>query len=144
MNIEEELKRFSKEELIQIVADRNNLIDYYMSKIEKKEEKLNTTQKEIEKKDSEYEDLQTTICEVCGTEDCPQDCNVCLKSYKSELEKKDKIIDEMAEHIVSSAIVDDTVCSIKCDCETDILEDCTYEKMLSCTKQYFAKKVKGK
>lgn len=46
----------------------------------------------------------------------------------------------MAEHIVSSAIVDDTVCAIKCDCETDIEEDCTHEKMLNCTKQYFKSK----
>ena len=57
-----------------------------------------------------------------------------------ELQKKDKMIDLMAEHIVSSAIVDDTVCAIKCDCETDILEDCTYDKMLNCTKQYFEQK----
>lgn len=54
--------------------------------------------------------------------------------------KKDKIIDLMAEHIVSSAIVDDTVCAIKCDCETDIEEDCTHQKMLKCTKQYFKSK----
>ncbi len=54
--------------------------------------------------------------------------------------KKSKIINEMAEHIVSSAIVDDTVCSIKfCGVE----EDCTHEKMLKCTKQYFEKKVEN-
>lgn len=53
----------------------------------------------------------------------------------------EKMVNEMAEHIVSSAIVDDTVCAIKCDCETDILEDCTHEKMLNCTKEYFRKKV---
>lgn len=47
-----------------------------------------------------------------------------------------------ALHIVSSAIVDDTVCAIKCDCETDIEEDCTHEKMLNCTKQYFENKAK--
>ncbi len=52
----------------------------------------------------------------------------------------EKMIDEMAEHIVSSAIVDDTVCAIKCDCETDILEDCTHEKMLNCTKEYFKRR----
>lgn len=57
--------------------------------------------------------------------------------------KKDKMIDLMAEHIVSSAIVDDTVCAIKCDCETDIEEDCTHEKMLICTKQYFERKVEN-
>ena len=63
-----------------------------------------------------------------------------LKEKDTELEKKDKMIDLMAEHICSSAIVDDTVCAIKCDCETDIREDCTYEKMLNCTKQYFERK----
>lgn len=50
---------------------------------------------------------------------------------------KDKMIALMAEHIVSSAIVDDTVCAIKF-CEIE--EDCTHEKMLNCTKQYFKKK----
>lgn len=50
------------------------------------------------------------------------------KGWKVELEKKDKMIDLMAEHICSSAIVDDTICAIKCDCETDIEEDCTHEK----------------
>lgn len=63
------------------------------------------------------------------------------KGWKVELEKKDKMIDLMAKHICDSAIVDDTVCAIKCDCETDIREDCTYEKMLNCTKQYFERKV---
>lgn len=63
---------------------------------------------------------------------------------KDAIEKKDKrMIDLMAEHIVSSAIVDDTVCAIKCDCETDIEEDCTHEKMLNCTKQYFENKVEA-
>jgi len=63
-----------------------------------------------------------------------------LKEQQEENKKKDKIIDLMTEHIVSSAIVDDTVCAIKCDCETDIEEDCTHEKMLNCTKQYFKSK----
>ena len=72
----------------------------------------------------------------CGKEMIKQ-----ITTFLNLLEKKDKIIDEMAEHIVSSAIVDDTVCAIKCDCETDILEDCTHKKMLDCTKQYFEKKV---
>lgn len=62
------------------------------------------------------------------------------KELEEENKKKDKIIDLMTEHIVSSAIVDDTVCAIKCDCETDIEEDCTHEKMLNCTKQYFKSK----
>ncbi len=63
-----------------------------------------------------------------------------LKEQQEENKKKDKIIDLMTEHIVSSAIVDDTVCAIKCDCETDIKEDCTHEKILNCTKQYFKSK----
>lgn len=62
------------------------------------------------------------------------------EQFSEENIKKDKIIDLMTEHIVSSAIVDDTVCAIKCDCETDIEEDCTHEKMLNCTKQYFERK----
>lgn len=65
-----------------------------------------------------------------------------LKEKDTEIEKKDKMIDLMTEHICNSAIVDDTVCAIKCDCETDINEDCTYEKMLNCTKQYFERKAK--
>lgn len=56
--------------------------------------------------------------------------------------KKDKIIDEMAEHIVSSAIVDDTVCAIKCDCDNGV--ECSHKKMLKCTKDYFKKKVEDK
>lgn len=40
----------------------------------------------------------------------------------------DILINRWAGHIASSVIVDDTVCAIKCDCETDILEDCTHEK----------------
>lgn len=64
----------------------------------------------------------------------------CSRLERKE-EKNDKIIDLMAEHIASAAIVDDTVCAIKCDCETDINEYCTQEKMLKCTKQYFGRKV---
>ena len=63
-----------------------------------------------------------------------------LQEQQEENKKKDKIIDLMTEHIVSSAIVDDTVCAIKCDCETDIKEDCTHGKILNCTKQYFKSK----
>lgn len=63
-----------------------------------------------------------------------------IVNYLVELQQKDKQIDLMAEHIVSSAIVDDTVCAIKCDCESDILEDCSHEKMLNCTKEYFKRK----
>lgn len=63
-----------------------------------------------------------------------------INKLQKETEEKNKQIDLMAEHIVSSAIVDDTVCAIKCDCESDILEDCSHEKMLNCTKQYFKRK----
>ena len=63
-----------------------------------------------------------------------------LKEKDLEIEKYKKIINLMTEHIVSSAIVDDTVCAIKCDCETDIEEDCTHEKMINCIKQYFERK----
>lgn len=65
---------------------------------------------------------------------------IVCEDLQEELKEKDKQIDLMAEHIVSSAIVDDTVCAIKCDCESDILEDCSHEKMLNCTKQYFKRK----
>lgn len=71
-----------------------------------------------------------------------------LKERTEERDRKDdivtkqnKTIDLMAEHICNSAIIDDTVCAIRCDCETDILEDCTHEKMLRCTKQYFKSKI---
>ena len=63
-----------------------------------------------------------------------------ITKLQKETEEKNKQIDLMAEHIVSSAIVDDTVCAIKCDCESDILEDCSKEKMLNCTKEYFERK----
>ena len=65
-----------------------------------------------------------------------------INKLQKENEEKDKQIDLMTEHIVSSAIVDDTVCAIKCDCESDILEDCSHEKMLNCTKLYFETKAK--
>ena len=65
---------------------------------------------------------------------------IVCEDLQEELKEKDKQIDLMAEHIVSSAIVDDTVCAIKCDCESDILEDCSHEKMLNCTKEYFERK----
>ena len=66
---------------------------------------------------------------------------IVCEDLQEELKEKDKQIDLMAEHIVSSAIVDDTVCAIKCDCESDISEDCSHEKMLNCTKEYFERKV---
>lgn len=65
-----------------------------------------------------------------------------IETVLNLIEKKDKIIDEMAEHIVSSAIVDDTVCAIKCDCDNGV--ECSHKKMLKCTKDYFKKKVEDK
>lgn len=94
---------------------------------------------QIKKKDEELE-LYKEMKEIINSKATEL---VKLKQYddlKKKAEKQDKIIDLMAEHIVSSAIVDDTICAIKCDCETDINEDCTHDKMLSCTKQYFERK----
>lgn len=90
-------------------------------------EDIETVLNMIKEKDAEIEKLKRDFKIV------DQECS---RLEKKEA-KQDKIIDLMAEHIVSSAIVDDTVCALKCDCETDILEDCTHDKMLKCTKQYF-------
>lgn len=60
------------------------------------------------------------------------------KSLKGQLQKKDKIINEMVKHILNSAIVDDTVCGVKF-CEEE--NDCSEEKMKKCTIDYFTKKV---
>jgi len=104
---------------------------------------------EEEKKAIEYFNKRLTIekyTKNIGTPVYIKDIETILNlinKQQKETEKKNKMIDEMAEHIVSSAIVDDTVCAIKCDCETDIFEDCTHEKMLNCTKQYFENKVEG-
>lgn len=52
------------------------------------------------------------------------------------IDKKDKVIDLMALHIASSAIVDDMVCMYK-DCEN---ENCTADMSIQCTKEYFFEK----
>lgn len=94
---------------------------------------------ELKKKNEELE-MYKDIKEIANSKVTEL---VKLKQYddlKEENRKKDKMIDLMAEHICSSAVVDDTVCAIKCDCKTDINEDCTHEKMLNCTKQYFERK----
>lgn len=95
---------------------------------------LKEKDKEINRKSSTIKALQCALHE--RTEERDRKDNI--------ITRQNKQIDLMAEHIVSSAIVDDTVCAIKCDCETDIEEDCTHEKMLICTKQYFEKLVKEK
>ena len=64
-----------------------------------------------------------------------------IDQLEQENNKLNKMIDEMAEFIVSSAVVDDTVCSrIFCDNEGN----CSYKKQKKCTKQYFKEKVEGK
>lgn len=94
---------------------------------------LKEKDKEINRKSSTIKALQCALHE--RTEERDRKDNI--------ITRQNKQIDLMAEHIVSSAIVDDTVCAIKCDCETDIEEDCTHEKMLICTKQYFERKVEN-
>ena len=104
------------------LAEKNAEIEKYKKLLaDNLAKELNNSIKAKEKADTDLDDLD--------------------KGWKVELEKKDKMIDLMAEHICSSAIVDDTICAIKCDCETDIEEDCTHEKMINCTKQYFERKV---
>lgn len=106
--------------------------DDYNARIDKKNTEL--------KKKNEELDMYKDIKEIANSKVTEL---VKLKQYddlKEENRKKDKMIDLMAEHICSSAVVDDTVCAIKCDCKTDINEDCTHEKMLNCTKQYFERK----
>lgn len=98
------------------------------------EEILNTLKEkdaEINKYKRKNKELSNQLLKIYKEQD----------NYNARIEKKDKMIDLMAEHICSSAIVDDTICAIKCDCETDIEEDCTHEKMINCTKQYFERKV---
>lgn len=105
------------------LAEKNAEIEKYKKLLaDNLARELNNSIKAKEKADTDLDDLD--------------------KGWKVELEKKDKMIDLMAEHICSSAIVDDTICAIKCDCETDIEEDCTHEKMINCTKQHFERKAK--
>lgn len=94
--------------------------------------------------DESYMLFDEEINVKCGKETIKQISVVLnlIEKQQAELEKKDKIIDEMAEHIVSSAIVDDTVCAIKCDCDNGV--ECSHKKMLKCTKDYFKKKVEEK
>lgn len=60
-----------------------------------------------------------------------------ISKLQKENEKQGKVIDEMTEHIVSSAIVDDMVC-MYIDCTK---EECHGDTARKCTKQYFYGKV---
>ena len=113
------------------------------------QEDLETVLNMLKEKDAEIEKYKKLLADnlarelnnsIKAKEKANTDLEFLNLGWKIELEKKDKMIDLMAEHICSSAIVDDTICAIKCDCETDINEDCTHEKMLNCTKQYFERK----
>lgn len=126
------IKGFENEELICSKFTEKvgkDIIDYKFE-YENNQKIIDELQKENEEKDKEIETLKRDFKIV------DQECS----RLERKEAKQDKIIDLMAEHIVNSAIVDDTVCAIKCDCETDIREECTYEKMLNCTKQYFERK----
>lgn len=63
-----------------------------------------------------------------------------IDRVNDEIDKLNKVIDKMAEHIVNSAVVDDTVCCLKIGCED---KECNYEEMLSCTKKYFIEEVEN-
>lgn len=134
--LEQKDKEIAELRIKQISSNLNNSI----KQKQKEDEQLQALNEgwkiELEKKDKEIPELK---------EKYDKDTHILqnqLDLANADRIEKDKIINEMAEHIVSSAIVDDTVCAIKCDC--DINEDCSYEKMLKCTKQYFEKKVRDK
>lgn len=142
--------------------------------LKNKDIEIRKLKKDNKKKDYAYEDLQTAICEVCGTEDCPQDCNVCLKKYKSELEEKDKEISKLRlalpeipqnNHGKQISYIDFVKENIKKDkiidlmaemlstryCFAHIPEKCNQSasdfdksKCIPCIIEYFTKKVEGK
>ena len=99
---------------------------------------INKLQKENENQKENYKNLILNVSKIAMELGLEEDGTI--DEIYAKIREKDKQIDLMAEHIVSSAIVDDTVCAIKCDCESDILEDCSHEKMLNCTKEYFKRK----
>lgn len=138
MTEEQEEAIESLEQLINIRKNKAGQIKYdncicSTTDIETVLNMLKEKDKEINRKSSTIKALQCALHE--RTEERDRKDNI--------ITRQNKQIDLMAEHIVSSAIVDDTVCAIKCDCETDIEEDCTHEKMLICTKQYFERKVEN-
>lgn len=59
------------------------------------------------------------------------------EKLRNKLDITEKMIDEMVEHIASSAIVDDMVCMYM-DCNK---EECHNDTARKCTKEYFRKKV---
>ena len=62
-----------------------------------------------------------------------------IKSHKSALEKKDKIIDEMAKYIEDESTIDE-FCR-KENCYADNYENGHCRKCLNCIKEYFINKV---
>ena len=65
----------------------------------------------------------------------------CLDTIQAELEKKDKIIDEMAKYLADIDF-DECCAEIPEPCLGCSWED--YEPHINCIKQYFTKKVEGK
>lgn len=61
---------------------------------------------------------------------------------KEEIEKKDKIIDEMAKYISETDMEEDICFSIDCDENTDV--DTGEIDCKTCIKEYFKKKAEGK
>lgn len=95
------------------------------------EEAIETILNLLEKKDAEYSDLKLK---------CEQNLRMC-KHFREELNKQDKIIDEMAYYLSDFDI--DEMCE-KCDrcigngCYAD--DDMEFKR--NCIKQYFERKVK--
>ena len=133
----EKIYNGKKMDLISIIRTfkREGIENFVVTKKETVETVLNL----IEKQQSEMFKLQAKADRLKVARD---NWKKTFYQAKAEIENKDKIIDEMAEHIVSSAIVDDTVCAIKCDCDNGV--ECSHKKMLKCTKDYFKKKVEDK
>lgn len=127
MNEEEVIKYLKKK-----IEDCNHIIEassyignkkVYAKERTKYKEILNL----IKNQQSELDKKDVTIIET-------KEAN---RQLSIELQKKDRMINEMAYYLSDFDI--DEMCE-KCDCETDIEEDCTHEKMLNCTKQYFERK----
>lgn len=119
-----------------IVKNRQEYI--HKEEIEFYKSKIKILKKENENQKENYKNLILDVSKIAIELGLEEDGTI--DEIYAKIREKDKQIDLMAEHIVSSSIVDDTVCAIKCDCESDILEDCSHEKMLNCTKEYFKRK----
>lgn len=99
---------------------------------------------EIKKKDTEIEQWKN-YCTV-DLEGQISDVRNENFEYKAELEKKEKIIDEMAEYInlLSEELIAETGTNDLSFCET---EECVKNPEINCKdciKEYFTKKVEGK